>query len=153
VATIDKVLTGDQLKKATILNCYTVTSGWWENEKGHFTFHAFPSQAQVSPVQSIIVHDFNQDEVPDIILAGNKYGMEVETGRLDSGTGVFLQGNSIKKFSWVNNMTTGFWAPGDVRDMALLYGTNKQVQIIVSNNNGKAQIYQLIQSAGLNNPM
>ncbi|MEP6647987.1 MAG: VCBS repeat-containing protein, partial [Saprospiraceae bacterium] len=144
-ATIEDVLSAKQIQESTILNCYIVQTGWWENKNGHFTFHILPTQAQVSPVEGIIVYDFNHDGFQDLLLAGNKYGMEVETGRLDSGIGTLLLGNGKGDFTWKNNIETGFWASKDVRDLALLSGPGQQIRILVSNNNDFVQVFKLNQ--------
>ena len=120
-----------------------VESGWWENNNGHFQFHMFPFQAQASPVQGIIIHDFNSDGFIDLLLAGNKYGMEVETGRVDAGIGTLLEGDGKGNFTWKNNIETGFWASKNVRDLVLLSGPQKQTRIIVSNNNDFVQVYEM----------
>jgi hypothetical protein len=142
-ATIEDVLSDKQIKESQILESYIVESGWWENNNGQFDFHKFPSQAQASPIQGIIIHDFNSDGFIDLLLAGNKYGMEVETGRIDAGIGTLLQGDGKGNFVWKNNIETGFWASKNVRDLALLSGPQKQTRIIVSNNNDYVQVYEL----------
>ena len=141
-ATIQDILSPKQLKESMVLSCYMVESGWWENTKGQFTFHAFPSQAQASPINGILVHDLNHDGQQDIFVAGNKYRMEVETGRLDSGIGTFLQGDGKGGFMWVNNLLTGIWAMNEARDLALLTGPNETLRIIVSNNNAAVQVFE-----------
>ena len=141
-ATIQDVLSPKQLKESMILSSYIVESGWWENKEGHFIFHAFPMQAQASPVNGIIVHDLNHDGHPDILVAGNKYQMEVETGRLDAGVGAFLQGDGKGQFAWVNNLLTGIWAQFEARDLVFLTGPHGKIRILVSNNNSTIQVYE-----------
>lgn len=140
-ATIEDVLTASQLKEASVLNCYMVTSGWWENTGTTFLFHAFPNQAQASPIMAFIVTDFNQDQHPDIFMAGNKYRMEVETGRLDAGIGTLLFGDGKGGFTWVNNRLSGLFAEKEVRDLALLNGSSGNQYILICNNNDQAQVY------------
>jgi hypothetical protein len=141
-ATIDKVLSSKQIKESLVLSVYLLESGWWKNDKGHFTFYPFPVQAQISPSNGIVVTDFNQDHHPDILLAGNKYGMEVETGRLDAGIGSLLENDGKGNFSWINNLKTGFWASKEARDLALLTAPEGKQMIIVSNNNSSVQVYR-----------
>lgn len=141
-ATLEDILTPNQLKGSEILNCYMVESGWWENNNNSFVFHPFPKIAQTFPAQGIIVYDFDQDGHHDILLAGNKYGMEVETGRLDSGVGTFLKGTPTKDFKWISNNETGFWANRDVRDIALLIGPGDNPRIVVANNNDHLQVFE-----------
>ena len=141
-ATIQDILSPKQLKESLVLSCNMVESGWWENNKGQFTFHAFPSQAQASPIHGIIVHDLNRDGLQDILVAGNKYRMEVETGRLDAGIGTYLQGNGKGQFTWINNLLTGIWAIHEARDLALLNSPKEKLRIIVSNNNAPVQVFE-----------
>lgn len=140
-ATIEDILTAKQLEASTILKCSMVETGWWENINGKFTFHSFPTQAQTSITNGIVVADLNHDSFLDVLLVGNKYRMEVETGRLDAGNGVYLKGDGRGNFEWVNNTNSGIWASHDARDVALLTGTDGKLTIIVSNNNAKAQVY------------
>jgi enediyne biosynthesis protein E4 len=141
-ATIQDVLTPKQLKASVVLSCYMLESGWWENTEGKFIFHKFPTQAQVSPVNGIIIHDLNHDGHLDIVVAGNKYRMEVETGRLDAGVGAYFTGDGKGHFTWVNNINSGIWATNDVRDLALLKGPGGKTRIIVSNNNDYVQVFE-----------
>lgn len=141
-SSIDDIFTAKQLKSALVLSCDMLETGWWENENGHFTFHALPVQAQISPVNSILVYDFDQDGKQDIFVAGNKYNMEVETGRLDAGTGAYFKGGKDHSFHWINNLETGIWANKDVRDAALLTGPENHLSIIISNNNDYIQVYR-----------
>lgn len=141
-ATIQDILSPKQLKESALLSSYMVQTGWWENRGGQFIFHALPSQAQESIANGIIVADLNHDGILDILIAGNKYKMEVETGRLDAGVGTYLQGTGKGQFTWVNNMLSGIWAQYEARDLALLMGPGNKNRIIVSNNNSTAQVYE-----------
>lgn len=141
-ATIEDVLTPKQITESLILNAYLIESGWWENTSGSFIFHSFPKIAQASPVNGIIVHDFDNDQKLDIFLAGNKYGMEVESGRMDAGIGVLLKGDGHGQFTWIKNTESGIWASKDVRDIALLHGPNHSLRIIITNNNDDVQVFE-----------
>lgn len=142
-ATIDKVWPKTDLDKAQLLNIYMLETCWWENQNGKFVQHSLPLQAQVSPVQGIVSTDVNGDGFIDLILAGNKYNFEVETNRCDSGNGSVLLGNGKGGFSWINNVQHGFWAMKEARDLALLQNPTGKPIVIVSNNNGPLQVYQL----------
>ena len=141
-ATIQDIWSEKELEEALILNCYTVETCWWENRNGKFIRHAFPRQVQASPIMGILVSDFNGDGNPDILMAGNKYGMEVESGHCDAGTGVLLTGDGTGNFKYISNLESGFWAMGEVRDLALIHGPGNRRFVVVSNNNGPAQIYR-----------
>lgn len=141
-ATIEDVLTEKQIEASTVLKSYVMESGWWENNGTSFTFHPFPTAAQVSPVNGIIVTDLNNDGHLDIITAGNKYSMEVETGRIDAGIGTIMMGNGNGEFTVIKNIDSGFWATKDVRDLALLNAPGNKKRIIVANNNDAIQVYE-----------
>ncbi|MCB9305880.1 MAG: VCBS repeat-containing protein [Lewinellaceae bacterium] len=140
-ATIDQVWPQKDLDAALNLYCYVLQSCWWENKGGKFVRHDFPIPVQTSVIQGIAVGDYNGDGFTDILLSGNKYGFEVETNRCDAGNGSLLAGDGKGHFSWVNNLETGFWAMREARDMAVLRSSGGKQIIIVSNNNGKPQVY------------
>lgn len=141
-ATIDKVWPQADLDAALNLYIHTLETCWWENKNGNFIQHSLPIQAQVAPVQGIVVADLNGDSHMDILLAGNRYGMEVETNPCNASNGTFLAGDGKGEFRWVNNTETGIWASGEVRDLALLRGPKGKPVILASNKNGPIQVFK-----------
>lgn len=61
------------------------------NQEGKFIPQSLPMDAQYSVVNSIIPYDFYRDGINEYILAGNKYGAEVETVRYDASHGIILK--------------------------------------------------------------
>jgi hypothetical protein len=84
----------------------------------------------------------NGDGHLDLLMAGNKYGMEVGTGRYDAGNGVFLAGDGKGNFTWVNNLQSGFWAMRDARDLAMIKGAGGKRTFVVANNNSGLQVFR-----------
>ncbi len=142
-ADIEEIFSNTLLKKALNLYAYTLESCWWENQEGRFVRHALPIPAQVSPINAIRCADFTGDGHIDLLMAGNKYGLEVETNRLDAGNGILLQGNGKGKFTFIENHESGFWATHEVRDIAILRGTRDNRYVIVANNNGPIQLFKV----------
>ncbi len=142
-ATMDMVWPQKDLDAALNLYCYTVETCWWENKGGKFIRHSLPMQAQVAPVQGIVIDDFNGDGNKDLLLAGNKYGFDVETNRCDAGNGALFLGDGKGRFSWKNNLNTGFFASKEVRDLAALRGPGGKKRVVVANNNGPVQVFQI----------
>ena len=62
-----------------------------------------PIEAQMSPVLSCISRDLNGDNYDDLILGGNIYNTEVETPRLDAGSGVVLISNQKDNYQALPN--------------------------------------------------
>ena len=93
-------------------------------------------------VFGIIIEDFNGDGNEDVLLAGNFYVSEVETGRADAGIGLYLKGNGKGNFTPVKVRESGFFADRDVRDLALIKNYDDSgYSILVANNNDKMQIF------------
>lgn len=141
-ATVSDIWPQKELDAATNLQCNMLETCWWENKGGKFVRHVLPPQAQTSVTQGIVVGDFNADGHPDILLAGNKYGFEVETNRCDAGNGALFIGDGKGNFNWLDNLWNGFWAMKEARDLALLRSSNGRQLIIVANNNNTAQVYR-----------
>ena len=98
---------------------------------------------------SVFVEDFDGDGNSDILIAGNFYASEVETGRADAGNGLFMKGDGTGRFSPVHLTESGFYAPGDVRDIRLARGV-KGWLVVVVNNDDKVQVFEV---AGSHKPI
>ncbi|MFV8324431.1 VCBS repeat-containing protein [Flavobacterium sp. ZS1P14] len=144
-ATLDNTFPAEQLKKATHLSVYQLESLYLENKGGSFKIHSLPIKAQFSAMQGIIVQDFTGDNKKDILLAGNYYPFRVQNGPCDAGKGLLLEGNGHGGYKIIENNKLGVWMDGDVRDLKLLRGNNK-MYVIISKNNDKTQVIQLVHS-------
>ncbi len=133
---------GESFESAIHYEANEFRSGYFINENGNFKFVPFPIQAQLSPINSIVYHDFDNDNIKDLLLAGNNYNAEVETTRADAGIGIFLKGKEAARFKYIHNKTTGFYTEKDVRNMLLLKEKNKK-SILVANNNDDYQKFKL----------
>ena len=142
-ASIQEVFDEKQLESAQKLDARMLETCWFENQNGHFVAHPLHFEAQIAPTNAIIFADFTGDGLPDLLLAGNKYGIEVETNRLDAGNGVLLKGDGHGHFSFIENRNSGFWAQKEVRDMAILTGPGKKRRIVVANNQAAPQIFEV----------
>ncbi|MDO8971640.1 MAG: hypothetical protein Q7U74_13185, partial [Saprospiraceae bacterium] len=142
VATIEDVWPKKELDDALQLVAYDLETCWWENQGGKFVRRSLPRQVQASVIQGIVAEDINGDGHLDLLLAGNKYKMEIEGGRCDAGNGVFLAGDGKGNFRWVNNLESGFWAMREARDLVMLRGAGGRRIFIVSNNGSAVQIIE-----------
>jgi enediyne biosynthesis protein E4 len=143
VATMDQIWPQDELDAALNLYMYTLETCWWENQGGRFVRRSLPLQAQLSAVQGIAIEDFNGDGHPDILLAGNKYGMEVETNQCNAANGSILLGDGKGGFTWLNNTRHGFWAMKEARDMVILKGAGGRRTIVVANNGAPLDVFRI----------
>ena len=141
-ASIEDVWPKKDLDEALHLVAYDLETCWWENQGGKFVRHSLPRQVQASVIQGIVAEDLNGDGQVDLLLAGNKYHMEIEGGRCDAGNGVFLAGDGKGNFKWVNNLQSGFWAMREARDLAMLRGAGGKRFFVVPNNGSALQIFE-----------
>ena len=134
---------GEGLDKALNYKARTFASSFVENlGDGTFRVRNLPNQAQVSNINNIVVYDFNQDSNLDLLISGNLYPAEIETPRNDAGTGLYLEGDGKGNFRAVPLTKSGFFAPHDAKDMALLTlgkGRDEKLIIVVANNQERLQ--------------
>lgn len=117
-------------------------SGWLiQGKTGGFDFLPLPNRAQIAPINASIMHDFDQDNIPDLLIAGNLFPAEVETPRADGGKGLLLTGDVNGGFRVVPPVQSGFIAEGDVKKMALIQLAGGEIGVLVAENNGKLQLW------------
>ena len=138
-----KGIYGDKLKQALNYKARNFASSILMNQgNGKFVLKALPTLAQIAPINGIVVHDFNTDGILDLLVAGNLFQAEVETGRADAGRGLLLLGNGQGDFDPVIHNESGFFAPFDVKDLAMINtGSNQPNIILVGNNDHGMQMF------------
>ena len=147
-----KEIYGEKLDEGIHLSAHNFASSILINEgSGNFNLKALPTKAQFAPINGIIASDFDRNGTVDLLVAGNLWQAEVETGRADAGRGLFMLGNGKGNFEVVPLKKSGFVAPLDVKDLEIIStGTNKPRIILVANNNFGMQTY--IENARRNLP-
>ena len=110
---------------------------------GSFKIIPLPMEAQFAPTNGILCGDYNNDGKTDILLAGNSYAPEIETGRYDAGTGLLLSGNGKGYFVPSKIKESGFFADKNVHSLKMLRSakTGKEL-ILVGNNNERLQLFR-----------
>ena len=139
--TIENIFTEEQLKRANKFSANNMYSCVFINRSEGFEQINLPPQAQFFPVNGIQIDDINGDNIPDLLLAGNDYSTEVETGRNDAGIGLILTGNGDGTFAPLNVNQSGFYTPGDVKSLEKIKIGNAP-SYIVGKNKEAIQILQ-----------
>lgn len=119
----------------------TFESVWIENRLDSFLLHTLPIEAQFAPIQSILVHDFNSDHKPDILCIGNFNGSDTHTGQYDALSGLVLAGKGNGEFEPLSIQESGFYFPGDARDLAILNLASRQIAVICTQNNDTSKVF------------
>jgi len=131
----------ENLDRAMHYQATTFESAYIENRgNGSFVFHRLPVEAQFSSVNDILINDYNEDNNPDILIAGNMYGTEVRTARNDASIGLLLTGDGQGGFTPVGE--SGFFVPYDVKSLAEIK-VNDSNYIIVGCNNDLMRIFKV----------
>ena len=113
-----------------------------ENNNGKLKIKKLPTEAQFSVINGIIVDDLNNDNILDILIAGNKFEVEVETTRADASIGQLFLGNDTGDFEAVNYLESGILLPSNVKDIQKVKIGNK-TGILSAINDEKLRLFVL----------
>jgi hypothetical protein len=143
-AVVEDILDTNQISDAKKLSVNMIQSCILENQgNSNFNLISLPIEAQVSPVKGILIDDYNQDGFNDILIAGNFYGFQSQYGPCDAGKGLLLTGSGNGSFTPVSWDKTGFYSPGDIRNMKRLKGPAGNDYIIQVRNNGAPSVFKI----------
>ena len=109
----------------------------YNNGDNSFTIVDLPKISQFSVINGIVIDDVNDDGKNDIITAGNRFNVEVETTPSDASVGALLINRGDRKWKHVSPVESGIYLNGDVKDLLLI--NNK---LISSENNGPVRVLQ-----------
>jgi hypothetical protein len=138
---VQEVYGEENLENALRLSVNTFESAALINNESFFDFKPLPNYAQFSSVNDIIIKDFDNDQINDLLIVGNMYHAEIETARNDAGNGLFLKGVGDGSFKEVSVSESGFFAPGDSKKIITLNLGSNDI-ILVANNNDRIQIFK-----------
>jgi hypothetical protein len=141
-ADIKKII-GPSFEDALHLEAHNFESGIFKLKENQFVFDEFPFQGQLSPGLAIEAFDVNGDGLKDLLFAGNIYQMEVETTKLDAGTGLIMINEGEGKFRVLEGKDSGFYLPYDVKDMEIIKRANGNNLLVVAVNNGELHLLEI----------
>jgi ASPIC/UnbV protein/VCBS repeat protein len=143
-ATMDKLLTGEQLTGALHLKANNFASAFCRNDgAGKFTLIPLPAVAQLSPLNGMVVDDFDGDANLDIMINANDYGADVSIGRYDAMSGLLLQGDGKGNFAPASILQSGIYIPGNGKALVKLRGKNGKYLVAASQNRGPLKLFSL----------
>jgi len=129
------------LSNALELNASTFSSYVLINDKGIFRKLKMPNYAQISSINDILVEDFDNDGVKEILLAGNLYASEVETTRNDASYGCLLTfDKNGENMLALKPAESGLYSMGDVKKVGKIKIGGQQC-VITATNNGPISIH------------
>jgi hypothetical protein len=132
-ATLKEIFGKEKLSKAAISeanyfsNAVLINNGNWS-----FTLKELPWPAQLAPYNDAVVINANEDERPDIFLAGNFYHSNIQMGEYDADYGTLLLNGGNGNFSVTS--LTGIMLKGELRHIRKINSGRKQTFILAKNN-------------------
>ncbi|MDT0647149.1 FG-GAP-like repeat-containing protein [Zunongwangia sp. F260] len=151
-ATLEDIYTEKYLDDALHYQVKSFASLYIENVDGEFRLKELPVEAQLSSINQTLIEDFDNDGHLDALIAGNLYSSEIETPRADAGIGLFLKGNGKGEFEAVPARESGFFVPGDVKDMARL-NTPEGSYVISAKNDDFIQLVKINEDTSVNSAL
>ena len=141
-ASLEDIYGEDILEQSSLFQANTFEHVWLENNHGKLITHPLPRQSQISSIEAILPFDYNGDDFPDLILAGNLYAAEVETTRNDASIGLILEG-SKEGFRAVPAPESGLMVKGEVKGIHEIQTQKNERLFLFAINNSKVDFWQL----------
>ncbi len=122
-----------KLKNASVLsvdyfsNVVLINNGNWG-----FSIKELPWEAQLSSYRDAVVINANDDDKPDILLAGNFYPCNIQLGKYDADYGTILVNQGNGNFSCES--LNGLVIKGEVRHIRKIKKGDKEAYILAKNN-------------------
>ena len=104
--------------------------------------HPLPIEAQLAPLNDIIVKDIDADGNLDIVGVGNDFGNETFIGRYDAMNGLFLKGNGKGSFETIPNSESGLLAPKDAKSISTVKCATGGSYYFITQNNEKLLVFK-----------
>ena len=136
---IEQIFEAEQLKGATVLEVSELRSGYLRNQGGRFEFVPFPVALQVAPILEFLPADFDGDGRPELLAAGNYFGVKPYQGRLDAFPGALIR--SENEILLGNRIGLDLMNKS-VRHLALVR-VGPAPYLLVVFNDGPAEVYEL----------
>ncbi len=112
------------------------------NNKGQFKIEKLPIQAQFSTVNGVLIEDYDNDGVKDILYGGNRFEVEIETTRSDASVGGVLLGAKQGEYKFQTCQKTGYFIPDNVKNIISINVKGDKC-ILVAINNSPLKIFKL----------
>lgn len=134
-ASFEEIFTEEELEGAYQAKAVRFETSYLENRgDSSFALRELPIRAQSAPVFGVQSGDYTGDGVLDLLMVGNWYAPDTETGRADAFVGALLRGDGTGHFSSVPYPDSGFLVEGDAKALAEV-ATGTGVPLVLATQN------------------
>ena len=132
-ASLDGLFGSAKLKEAELLsvdyfsNAVLINDGNW-----NFTVKELPWEAQLTSFRDAVIVNADNDDRPDILLAGNFYACNIQFGKYDADYGTILVNKGNGNFSCES--LNGLAVKGEIRHIRKINSRGKDTFILARNN-------------------
>src|SRR6185369_1265289 len=142
-SSIQNILSEAQLQGARIFSCNELASSYVENlGNGNFSLRHLPMGCQVSPINDLLIEDFDNDGNQDVMAVQNDYSFEPLGGLYDAGIGLILKGDGKGNLISIPISKSGFNVNGDAKSVTRLTAGNGKTLYIVTQNRDSLKIFE-----------
>jgi len=141
-ASVGEIL-GDRANAAHELQANWLETAVFLNRGDHFEARVLPMEAQLSPAFATCVADIENDGNEDIFLSQNFFATGPETGRYDSGRGLWLRGDGHGGFRAIPASESGVRIYGEQRGAAVAdFDHDGRIDLCVSQNGAPVRLFK-----------
>ncbi len=146
-ASFTDVFTDRELKGAYVAEAVRFETSYLENRgDGTFEIRALPIRAQFAPVFGMQPGDYDGDGHLDLLMVGNSYAADSETGRADAFVGAFLKGDGTGRLSYVDPTASGIFVAGDAKGLAEVAAGDGSSVLLATQNGGPLTVFSVARS-------
>lgn len=136
---IEQIFDKKTLAEAEILEVDQLHSGYLKNDNGSFSFEAFPTRMQVSPVTAFLKFDFDRDGREEVLSGGNYVGVQPFHGRFDAFSGALIKSDDDIRLGTLLGIDL---SRKPVRKLDIIHVKDRPY-VLVTINSDLAEVYEL----------
>lgn len=141
-ASFDEVFTASELEDAYEATAVRFETSYLENRgDGTFEVRALPRRVQTAPVFGMQSGDYDGDGHLDVLMVGNWYAPDSETGRADAFIGMYMRGDGTGHFAPESGTESGFFVDGDAKGVSELVKRNGNPVVLATQNDGPLKAF------------
>ena len=139
---MDELFPKSVLEQSKVFQVNLLTSVLILSEGNHYKMTELPREAQYSPIYSLLISDFDNDGVKDVIAGGNQYLVKPQFGRYDASNGWFFKGlMRDNQFTFRKGIDLGI--KGQIRDIEYLEHKGTKY-ILFAKHDDNLEIYKIL---------